>query len=245
MSMNEEKDITSMDIEGNEQNVQNNIIFQIDDSSDESSDKEDSSSLPDLILVNETNNDNAEEKQHDSDEEEEVESKRQFASDEKEEMEGKMEEEVESNSNHVPPLEEVEDDSEPEDDQDDSNAEPGECPFGSDCPVKIAMDNNISPSHVRHDPNIRDHINSYHRHMNFLFSHQYSQMREEHDIIRFVLGASGIIQRGCINNNVMRDEEEHKNSKCGHCENFYDHEDHAKFFMSCCDSVYCLKCIHI
>jgi len=166
-------------------------------------------------------------------------------------IEGKDENIDENNDESPPPLEDIEDDSEPENDENDmTNSEPGECPFGADCPVKVAMDNNISPSHVRGDPAIRDHIDTYHNHLNFLFSRQYSQMRGEIDLIRFVLNASGIINGGMINGRIinagnmpMMEEKEPANTKCNICKNYYDHDEHAPFYMSCCATSYCIKCV--
>ena len=180
--------------------------------------------------------------------------------------------EEKDNDSPLPPLEDIDEDedSEPEHDENDENNEndpdgqngmvdvnPGECPFGAYCPVKVAMDNNIGPSVVRGDPIIRDHIDTYHRHLNFLFSRQYSRMRGELDMIRFVLNSSGIINGGMINGGPilrygdvnrhahghMDDNTEQKESKCNLCENYYDHDDYAPFFMSCCANSYCIKCV--
>lgn len=137
------------------------------------------------------------------------------------------------NEDGVPPLEPI---------QDNNNdmSELGECPFGDECPVKIAMDNNIGPHDVRNDPDIRSHIDTYHRQLNFLFSRKYSLLRGEMDLFRFILNASGIINSG-FSNEAEPDEQE--NQKCDICETYYDHEEHSNYFMSCCTKQYCLKCV--
>jgi hypothetical protein len=134
--------------------------------------------------------------------------------------------------------------------EDGENSSPGNCPFGEDCPVKIAMDNNISPRHVQGDPSIRNHINTYHRQLNFVFSREYSQMRGELDMIRFILNSSGIINSGMINDRILNagdgpivEEKEPDESKCKSCDNYYDHDEFAPFFMSCCAKSYCIKCV--
>lgn len=113
------------------------------------------------------------------------------------------------------------------------NAAPGECPLGDECPIKIAMDNNISPDYVRHDPYIRSHVERYHRYLDFLFTREYNQIR-----------STLFLLYGSQNRNEDRNEdEENENSKCCRCDNYYDHQENSKFFMSCCDNTYCLKCI--
>jgi hypothetical protein len=130
-------------------------------------------------------------------------------------------------------------------------SEPGECPFGDECPVKIAMDNNIGPHDVRNDPDIRSHIDTYHRQLNFFFnreysllnfffSREYSLLRGEMNLFRFILNASGIINSGFSNE---ADPDEQENQKCDICETYYDHEEHSNYFMSCCAKQYCLKCV--
>lgn len=136
-------------------------------------------------------------------------------------------------------LEEKVDETELSDNNNDMS-DPGECPFGDECPVKIAMDNNIGPHDVRNDPDIRRHIDTYHRQLNFLFSREYSRLRGEMDMFRFILNASGIINSG-FSNEAEPDEQE--NQKCDICETYYDHEEHSNYFMSCCAKQYCLKCV--
>jgi hypothetical protein len=122
------------------------------------------------------------------------------------------------------------------------DAEPGECPFGDSCPIKIAIDNNISPNSVRYDPDIRCHIDVYHRHLNFLFSRAYSEIQENLNMVHQLLGHYDIMHGNQGHMSPGKDGE-YTNSKCGNCDNYYDHEDHSTFFMSCCDKTHCLKCI--
>ena len=134
-------------------------------------------------------------------------------------------------------------------------AEPGHCPFAENCPVKLAMDNHITPGMVRHDPNMRDHINAYHSHLNDIFDNRINNVLNEIGFIHYILNTSGIVRNGILNvnmggetgsdeNEYNEDAEDKKNRTCGLCSNYYDHDEHSKFFLSCCAHNYCIKCVY-
>jgi hypothetical protein len=140
-----------------------------------------------------------------------------------------------SDDNELPPLTPIEE-----------NFEPENCPFAENCPIKIAMDNGIRPHDVRHDPSIREHINSYHTQLNFFFSSEYLAMRRNinqlqhgYDILRYVIGGGFINGNGGINN-IENEDTDYTESTCSICKEHYDHN---KFFMSCCAISYCTSCV--
>ena len=140
---------------------------------------------------------------------------------------------------------------------DDGNAEDqhssGQCPFAENCPVKIAIDNQISPEMVRHDLDMREHINAYHTHMNGIFDNGMNYLLNEIGVMHYILNTTRIIRNGMVNMNIGietgSDEKENnnvndnKNRTCELCSNYYDHNEHSKYFMSCCASSYCIKCV--
>jgi hypothetical protein len=139
-----------------------------------------------------------------------------------------------SDDNELPPLTPIEE-----------NFEPGNCPYAENCPIKIAIDNGIRPHDVRHDPSIREHINSYHSQLNFLFSSEYlsicrriNQLQNGYDIIRYVLGPTRILGGGI--NNIENEDTNYTESTCSICQENYDHNE---FFMSCCATSYCTSCV--
>lgn len=220
MSNLEEKDIVPM----NDSSDQNIIINIVQDQLDYSE-----HDLPDLIPADINN------------EVMEVEEIKEVH-EEKKTSENREEKENIQSLDYINEEDNYQNDSEQMNRQLDANAEPGECPFGDECPVKNAIDNNISPNYVRYDPNIRDHIYQYHRYLNFLFSREYSQIRREINFINSIFEATGI-SNGNFRNTSHNEDEENANTKCGRCDNYYDHEEHSKFFLSCCDNKYCMKCI--
>lgn len=118
--------------------------------------------------------------------------------------------------------------------------EPGECPDGENCPVHISINNNISPHMIRHDNTIRNHIDEYHPHLNILFNSYYERIRNEMFRNLFLLERE---------NNLFsyieekQQEYEKQNTSCKLCKEFYDHDDHLKYHMSCCANACCLSCV--
>jgi hypothetical protein len=52
--------------------------------------------------------------------------------------------------------------------------------------------------------------------------------------------------REILNTDEETDDEKEQNDKnesCELCSNYYDHDEHSNFFLSCCASNYCIKCV--
>ena len=119
----------------------------------------------------------------------------------------------------------------------------GNCPFEENCPIKIAMDNGIRPRDVRYDPTVRNHINTYHSHLNCLFSSEYiNRLRYINllDSIRISIPYDISNISNDIINNTENETKENIEYICSICKENYDNN---KFFMSCCATSYCTTCI--
>ena len=108
------------------------------------------------------------------------------------------------------------------------------------------MDNGIRPRDVRYDPSIRDHINSYHSQLNFLFNSNNlsisqninNRLRSNYlDLIDLIVP----IIRNENKDNIENENKDNIESTCSICKENYDNN---KFFMSCCATSYCTTCVH-